>query len=260
MTPNFNSRFKIPSFPVSSIDNRHIKLELPLLWWLIFPLGFFILRYSTGMFTDKQRGLESIFLGELGIVENLTVLFLLLAIAMGLRLLIQYRKLFRPFFTFSLVFYCLGCIYFAGEEASWGQHWFKWTTGEYFLAINDQQETNFHNSSDLLDRVPKSIVSLGIFLGGVVVPITLRRKHLQIDPSKPLWWVLPTWVCLPTAILATIATWPSKIENVTGWVFYFDQAQETKEFYIAYFILIAIASLSVRIQKIKMAGQSYSPL
>jgi hypothetical protein len=43
-----------------------------------------------------------------------------------------------------------------------------------------------------------------------------------------------------------MATWPSKIERHSGVKFYFEQAQETKEFYIALFILLFIVSLSRR--------------
>jgi hypothetical protein len=142
--------------------------------------------------------------------------------------------------------YSLGCIYFAGEEASWGQHWFGWETSEFFLGINSQQETNFHNTSFWLDRAPKGIVSFFIFVGGIVVPLLFYFKSWKIDYQKRFWWLWPTLVCTPTAFFATITTWPSKVERLSGWTFYFSQAQETKELYIAYFFLLWIVSLSIR--------------
>ena len=84
-------------------------------------------------------------------------------------------------------------------------------------------------------------------IGAIVIPVLLRYTSRNIDYRGRYWWLFPTLVCTPTAILATVATWPSKIERYTGWNFYFQQAQETKEFYIALFILLFIVSLSRRL-------------
>ncbi len=40
----------------------------------------------------------------------------------------------------------LGSLYIAGEEMSWGQHFFHWNTPEYWAEVNRQQETNLHNT------------------------------------------------------------------------------------------------------------------
>ena len=79
-----------------------------------------------------------------------------------------------------------------------------------------------------------------------MIPVLFYFKSWKIDYQKRLWWLWPTLVCTPTAIFATITTWPSKIERLSGWNFYFSQAQETKELYIAYFILLCIVSLNIR--------------
>jgi hypothetical protein len=237
-------------------DHRH---ELPTAWWLWLPVGFFVLRYAISVFTHKSNGLESWLIGELGLIENLTVAILVMSILVAIYVIRQYGKDFQMIPNLFLVAFCLGCIYFAGEEASWGQHWFSWETGEYFLAINDQQETNLHNTSVLLDRLPKAIVSLSIFIGGVIIPLYLLRKALTNDCSKTMWWFSPTWISLPTALIVTIATWPSKIERFTGSVFYFDGAQEMKELYIAYFFLLFIVSLVRRLQHYQANGINFSP-
>jgi len=247
--------FCLPVSGTTVEDHRH---ELPTILWLWVPIGFFVLRYAISVFTHKREGLESWFLGELGLIENLTVLFLVMSALLTIFLIRRYRKILHLTPKLFLVVYCIGCIYFAGEEASWGQHWFGWGTGEYFSAINDQGETNLHNTSIFLDRVPKALVSLSIFIGGVFAPIYFRRKALVIDCRKPMWWLFPTWICLPTALFATMATWPSKVERFTGWTFYFDQAQEMKEIYIAYFFLLFIVSLARRLQHYRATGIEFS--
>ena len=259
ISSRFNTirKFEFPASRTAADDHRH---ELPTVWWLLLPVVFFVLRYAISVFTHKSNGLEFWLIGELGLIENLTVLILIMSILVTIYLSRQYSKDFQWIPKLCLVAYCIGCIYFVGEEASWGQHWFGWETGEYFLAINDQQETNFHNTSVLLDRLPKAIVSLSIFIGGVIIPLYYRRKALTIDCGKPMWWLFPTWICLPTALIASIATWPSKIERFTGSVFYFDEAQEMKELYIAYFFLLFIVSLGRRLQRYQANDIKFSPL
>jgi len=36
---------------------------------------------------------------------------------------------------------------------------------------------------------------------------------MKIDYSWRAWWLVPTLVCTPTAIFATVVTWPSKMER-----------------------------------------------
>ena len=234
--------------------------ELPRFWWLYLPLALFATRYAIHLFSDSRSGLESWLRNETGIVENLTVLLLLIALGVTIFVLYRFGKELHLCPKIFLLLYSLGCIYFAGEEASWGQHWFGWETGSFFLEVNDQQETNFHNTSVLLDRLPKAIVSLLIFIGGVVVPLHLMLRKRRINYQNRLWWLLPTAVCLPTAVIASTATWPSKIERATDLKFYFDQAQETKELYIAVFILLFIVSLYMRMSRLRHAGRRFSPL
>jgi len=228
---------------LNSVGYHH---ELHSFWWLYLPILFFCLRYAVALFTNASTGVESWFRHEHGIVENLTVVLLVATIFCTLRLIIRFRKSLDRLLRFFLIFYCLGCIYFAGEEASWGQHWFGWETGEFFQDINTQGETNLHNTTNLLDRLPKGIVSLLIFIGGIVLPLRLYLKSGKIDYKGRFWWLFPTLVCMPTAFFATITTWPSKIERLSGWNFYFSQAQETKELYIAFFFLLFIVSLARR--------------
>jgi len=236
------------------------RLEMHRFWWMYLPVLFFVLRYYVHLNSENNAALESRFLGGRRLVEKKTVGLLVLALFMTIYVMVRFGESLHIVVKVFLLFYCMGCIYFAGEEASWGQHWLGWETGDYFLAINDQQETNFHNTSKWLDRVPKAMVSLFIFIGGVVVPLWSFCKKRAFNYNKLWWWLYPTWVCLPTAIFASVATWPSKIERATDVNFYFNQAQEVKELYIAYFILLFITSLYIRLARLRRQGVNFSPL
>jgi len=84
------------------------------------------------------------FWSENGFIENLSSIFLIIKI--------------------------LALVYFLGEEISWGQHIFKWTSPEFFKNANIQGETNIHNISNLFDQVPRTLV---IIWCSLTVPITL---------------------------------------------------------------------------------------
>jgi hypothetical protein len=234
---------------VAVIGRESTGIPLHTAWWLGLPVGFYLFRYLVHILADSGLGLESWFLGELGIVENLTVVILAAALVLSIGALGRGRALPDPSLRVFLVIFSLGVLYFAGEEASWGQHWFGWQTGEFFQQVNDQRETNFHNTSVWLDRVPKSLLSLAIFIGGIVMPLYFHFAKKGHRLRTRFWWACPGLHCLPTAIIATTATWPSKIERFTGWHFYFDQAQEVKELFIAWFILLFILSLRARLHE-----------
>ena len=60
--------------------------------------------------------------GELGIIENFTFIVLLLAIILGIKSILSMNSFAFPFFKIWLTLLVVGCIYYAGEEISWGQH------------------------------------------------------------------------------------------------------------------------------------------
>ncbi len=114
------------------------------------------------------------FWNENGFIENLSSLFLFFAIIF----LFKARNLYRDikFINIFLIIKILALIYFLGEEISWGQHFFKWTSPDFFKNANIQGETNIHNISNLFDQVPRSLV---IIWCSLTVPITLLINKSQ---------------------------------------------------------------------------------
>ena len=114
------------------------------------------------------------FWNENGFIENLGSLFLFFAIIF----LFKARNLYRDikFINIFLIIKILALIYFLGEEISWGQHFFKWTSPDFFKNANIQGETNIHNISNLFDQVPRTLV---IIWCSLTVPITLLINKSQ---------------------------------------------------------------------------------
>jgi hypothetical protein len=152
--------------------------------------------------------------------------------------------------------FALGALYFAGEEASWGQHYFGWSTPEALAAVNAQEETNIHNIHGIFDQLPRNLLTLGVVVGGIVLPIARRRRAgAWVAAEGPLGWLLPTVVCLPTAVLGTVVSLPEKLFEAAGSevpTLIEISPGESKEYYFALFLLLYVLSIARR------AGQAAS--
>ena len=95
--------------------------------------------------------------GENKLVENFQSLFLFLSL-IYYYLIIKKLNLKNKHISIFFIISFLGIFYFLGEEISWGQHIFKWSSSEYFLIHNNQQETNIHNISNLFNELPRTFV------------------------------------------------------------------------------------------------------
>ena len=162
---------------------------------------------------------------------------------------------FRGFTLGWLVVYALGCIYFFGEEISWGQHLFNWSTPDAWLAVNDQQETNLHNTSALLDQVPRFLLTLGIVIGGLFYPFIVRNKQLS-DNGLPslLSLIMPSFHCVTAASTVLLITVHDKIYSLLKIdmpVFLQINDGEVKESLIAMFILVYIYDFYRRLKSNK---------
>lgn len=72
---------------------------------------------------------------ESGLWENATVVFLVVTVVLSGAVFLRRRALPRGFGWMMLAL-ALGALYFAGEEASWGQHWLGFGTPGWAEATN----------------------------------------------------------------------------------------------------------------------------
>ena len=123
---------------------------------LRFPMG-----YIWGTYEDVY--------GEWG----QTFLFLA-AMAFSLRIAVLESRA-RTFFLFL----ALACFYVVGEEISWGQRIFGWSSPELFKEKNLQSETNLHNFmtgpySTQLKGALEYLIAAGLVIYGAIYPLALR--------------------------------------------------------------------------------------
>lgn len=215
------------------------------LWFPIVSLAAFLL--SELILSDPQL---SFLVGENGPVEYLQVFVLIGAIVLAVR---GFKAaLNHPQIWFRIIcgLGALGCIYIAGEEVSWGQQIFKWATPESWLAVNDQQETNLHNTTSWLDQKPRLIIEIGVIVGGLILPLTNKVNNALLPP-----WLKDIAPPSKMSVLAGCFLFVKifdKIGDNTDFVM-FKRASEIIELYIYYFIALYLFYL---LRRIKTGGRT----
>lgn len=131
----------------------------------------------------------------------------------------------------------LGSLYITLEEISYGQHIFKWETPEYWQAVNDQNETNLHNTSSWFDQKPRLVLLIGTVLGGLILPF-VRRYRASILPAR-FNTIYPVdamfWVAL-CALMSQLSKRAGKMG--LDFLDLYHRPSEVNELYLYYFILL----------------------
>lgn len=142
------------------------------------------------------------------------------------------------------------CFYVAGEEISWGQHFLKWGTPEYWVTLNDQGETNFHNTSSWLDQKPRVLLEVGVVIGGLIIPFILKVKPNVLPKQFAI--IYPHPVLGVTAGLFLTLKLIDKLEDID--ILIFERISEVEELYLFYFVLLYMLILRKRIKCKKESG------
>lgn len=231
----------------------HPSQDLPLLLWAFFPPIMLLLLIFLAYFNPEFFQLMMAKDDEGGIVEHATVLILLPGIAAGFAVFFFHRQnLPDSWLGWWVLMWTLACIFFGGEEISWGQWFFEWKSPEVFKQLNSQEETNLHNITPWLFQKPQALVEIWIFLGGLVLPLWRRykKKKWMIPDNSWKYWILPTYVCMPAAAFAMLLRFfkpffravPMPHLERLG-------SGELREYYIALFLCIYLVSFWFRIRR-----------
>ena len=116
--------------------------------------------YYYSDFRYDRGGYNPIFWEENGLVEFTQVIILFISIIILFKYIkLQIKNLIKSY-QIILFLYLLALTYYLFEEISWGQHLFFWKSPEFFLKFNSQNETNFHNISNLFNDLPRTFLIL----------------------------------------------------------------------------------------------------
>jgi hypothetical protein len=179
-----------------------------------------------------------------GLAENLTWIILVPGIIAGLYAFIKNRSNMKPWWTaYWLLAWVLACIYFAGEEVSWGQWYFGWATPESIAQLNDQNETNFHNTSTWFDQKPRTLVEIWIFVTGFIFPIIgfFQKRDLSSAWSG---WVHPSKHLFSAALFFTVVRFASWLSD--GQFGILMGSSELREMCVAFFLALFLSEYPVK--------------
>lgn len=231
--------------------------DLPALLWLWTPLVLYFGHYLALALLGAET-YDSVFVNEHGLTEQFTFIFALAAAVTGSVIIWQAMRAGQHWLAAWFGLFVLGCIYFGGEEASWGQHWIGWQTPEAWAHLNDQGETNLHNADGiwgaLLDQLPRNLLTLGALIAGGIMPWVRRVRGRVLDPEQRAYWLLPTLAAVPAGLIVGLGSLPEKIQDHLfgrhNLVFEI-QAGEVKELMIAFFLLLYAASVLWRWRSVR---------
>ncbi len=234
--------------------NTKVPRDLPAWWWAGIPAAMLLLTLYA-YFTSAELMTLLIRRDEHpdggGISENGILVVLLPGIIAGIAILRYHRDRFPLWLVGWLLGLTLACVYFAGEEASWGQHYFHWMTPETLQGINDQNETNLHNTSTWLDQKPRALVELSIVFGAVLVPLIRRfRPHALWADRDWSRWFWPTAVGIPAVAAFLFSLVVGLVAKKTGRTDLHQLgSNELREFYIAVYLSTYLLSLWYRLRQ-----------
>lgn len=248
-------------------DATHAR-DLPRWLWIGLPVAslilVFVAAYALGDRTERHHRLMR---HEYGILELGTVAFTLIGIGFGVATLIRFRRRLPRLMTPVLVLGVLAAIYYAGEEASWGQWYFGWKTPPGWGDMNRQNETNLHNiqiegAADWVNSLlafifsngPRAAMTIGCIVGGVIMPLALRRQLLESASRNGAWyWIVPTYVMAPIAGLAFGVSVLSKLHESLEFL---EVGGEFKEYCLAIVMMFYFMSIWLRARSAFAAAQA----
>lgn len=211
--------------------------------WLWIPLSIMIIQIGIELFVPDS--FKTAVHSENGPHETLQFLFALGGLFYALRCLLRVSFSSQKILTFWLICFAVGCTYIAGEEVSWGQHIFNWATPEFWGTLNDQNETNLHNTSSWLDQKPRLLLLVGVITGGLIIPF-LQRFKPSVLPKK-FEMIYPPACLVPIAALALSIKIIDKIDDNLPDIVLFYRASEIEELFLFYFVLLYLIVLYRRI-------------
>ncbi len=213
------------------------------LFWLWIPVAIAVAQIGIELFVPAQ------YLGALhsegGPHETLQAIFMAAAFIVAIAILVRIKAQ-NIWLTLWVGIAALAAFYVTGEEISWGQHIFDWGTPDFWQQVNDQSETNLHNTSSWLDQKPRAVLLIGVIVGGLMMPLLARFKPSALPPQFSI--IYPPAILTVTAICAVLVKVIDKGQDAADIVLLY-RASEVEELYLFYFVLLYLIILRRRVMQ-----------
>ena len=218
-------------------------------WWLWVPMVVTIA--IVAVFRTNEAFYRAWVLPEgFGALELSQFIFAAAGFGIAVKLLLRPYVKGWPLLKVAVALFAVACFYIAGEEHSWGQHFFHWQTPEYWSEINRQQETNLHNTFEAANHLPQLMLEIGIWIGGIAMPLWQRF----VGPFRHALLKLfaPSAVLMPTALAAAVFKIAKKIGNDDAALDLVTRPSEAMETFFYLFILYYLIIFSRRISALEV--------
>lgn len=219
-------------------------------WWLGIPV--LIAVFTIGSYQlDPDWYMRFVIPEGYGVLEvsHFILPLLGLLIAVGLLFLPFVRA--RPLTWAVTLIGALTCFYIAGEEMSWGQHFFHWNTPDYWATVNRQAETNLHNTYDVFEKLPRSLLEIGIVVGALLVPLAAAFFPWVRANRASLF--LPAAALVPTALGVVVFKIIDRLHQGDLTPILLQRPSETIETYLYFFIFAYLLLYARRIKELEVA-------
>jgi hypothetical protein len=133
------------------------------------------------------------------LVENLQVLLFALAAVLAFLLAQRLRERSERLLAAMYAVVAIALVFLVGEEVSWGQRIFDWSTPESLDRINKQGETNVHNVYGVRMIFKWAYLVIGAY--GTILPILVPRWGALAPYRDWLSWVVPHYTLIPCFVL-----------------------------------------------------------
>ncbi len=205
------------------------------LWWLYIPLAIIAGQIGLELLVDDTVLMAHLH-SEGGPHETLQSVCLaaafVIAAAGAIKADWKSQKLVGGWFLLAAI--CT--FYVSGEEISWGQHILDWSTPEYWSGVNDQNETNLHNTSSWLDQKPRLLLFIGICVGGLIIPALRRWRPASLPQQFEALY--PSNLLIVPALGVLLPYTAQEIaEHIMGRGV-FSRVSELQELYMYYFVAL----------------------
>lgn len=230
--------------------------ELPK-WIWVWPLPLALVVIIAGYLILEHKAYQFWIESEFGFIEIATPLVLVPAIISGIYIFRMRQILPYKLLTVWFVMVTLGCVYFVGEDLSWGQHYIGWETPDHIAEMNKQDETNLHNMSSWFNQKPRLALEMFVLIGGIFVAAWRKIKAEYFSADGLAYWFWPGFACLPAAVLAILSRAPDRIykwydHSFEYWLFPGNiRYSEVQELYFAFFLMIYLVSVLQRLKSLQ---------
>lgn len=231
---------------IRGIDQiRQDRKRLSPWWWLYLPLLTLALLAAAHYYAPQwtMTWLRS----EYGAIERAQFFLIAISSVLAFRMLTLPAVRHSQWLRIWVMCAAVGAFYVAGEEISWGQHIFGWSTPEVFGRVNDQNETNLHNISLWFNYVPHRILELGVAIGGIILPLAALRRPAIRQTRVAI--VVPSLICLPCAVIVVTIRLAKVVQvHLLGGEFFLSASPgENEELFLYAFILLYLVDLRGRL-------------